>query len=83
MWKLHNGFIPYPISNMFKLSEVVRSSNPYKYVLPNPNQDYDKRNISYSCPKLWNTSIPNELKKTAFLKSFSKKYKTHLLNLLE
>ena len=70
MWKVHNRYIPPPpISDMFALniSEIVRRINPNKYHLPNPRLNYAKRHISYSCVKLWNTEIPNELKEIAFL----------------
>ena len=84
MWKLYNGYIPPPISNIFKLntSEIIRRYNPTKYHLPNPNSNYEKDQISYSCVRLWNTEIPNELKQITLLKSFAKKYKDHLLSLL-
>ena len=84
IWKLHNRYIPPPISDMFALntSKIVRRRNPNKYHLPNPRLNYAKRHISYSCVKLWNTEIPNELKEISFLKCFVKKYKTHLINLI-
>ena len=45
-----------------------------------------KRQIAYSCVALWNTEVPdnqqNEIKQITVQKSFAKKYKTYLLNLL-
>ena len=82
MWKLHNGYIPPPVSNMFNLntSQVVVRTNPGKYHLPAPRLNYAKRHISYWCVKLWNTEIPHSIKQIKLHKSFAKVYKTHLLN---
>jgi len=82
MWKLYNGYIPLPVSSMFKLntSEIVMRTNPGKFHLPNPRLNYAKMNISYSCVLLWNINIPISMKKISFLKSFSKKYKSFLLS---
>ena len=80
MWKLHYGYIPYPTSSLFKLN--LRRYNHYKYDLPTPRLEIAKHNISYSCVKLWNTKIPDDLKKLTLQKIFANQYKKYLLDSL-
>ena len=82
MWKIYKHHIPPPISNLFKQnnSTIMTRINPTKYLLPNPTNERDKRNLTYSCVKLWNTQIPEHLK--ILNKNFNKKYKSYLLQQL-
>ena len=82
MWKLQNGTIPSPISDMFTLNRtvIVNRTNPLKYNLPNPNNEYEKKSISYSCVNVWN-AIPAEFKQINNLKLFTGKYRSYLINI--
>ena len=78
MWKLFNGYIPPPISNMFTASKI----NTNRYQLSYARLDLTKRQISSSCVRLWNTEVPDKIKQIGLQKSFAKAYKTHLLSFL-
>ena len=60
-----------------------RYSTRYKtsgnYVLPNSNTNRGQYSIKFSGPKAW-AKVPNEYKEIAFRKSFSKKFKKHVLD---
>ena len=80
MWKIHNHLIPPHLSNKFQSHNTVIMERLHygRYRLPNPRLDYAKRHISYSGVKLWNSEIPDELKKLSFPKLFKKKYQNFL-----
>ena len=81
MWKLHNGYIPPPISDLFtpNRSEVMLRIHPDRYHLRNPKSEFFKHQITYSCTKLWNNEIPENIRRASLLNHFSKQYKTHLI----
>ena len=79
MWKLKNGYIPPPLSDLFKL----RETHTDKFYLPFKRLEITKRQIVYSCVKLWNTKIPDDMKHITLQNRFAKTYKTYLLNSIQ
>ena len=81
MSKLHNNLIPPSIASGFQTnnSAIIDRLNVSKYRLPNPRLEYAKRHINYSGVKLWNTEIPDELKRSTSIRCFKKNYQKLLL----
>ena len=79
MWKLSNHLIPFPLSSEFDQNEY----NDHKFNLPKVDNDFSIRALSFSGVKIWNSEVADILKGTAFLKTFSRKYKDHLLQTLD
>ena len=77
MWKTINGYVPSPINELFKVRE-----NTLKFHTPSPSNYFEKLAINFSCPKVWNTNVPETFRKLQHLNSFTKKYKAHLLQAL-
>ena len=79
MWKLKNGYIPPPLSDLFKL----RETHTDKFYLPFKRLEITKRQIVYSCVKLWNTKILDDMKHITLQNRFAITYKTYLLNSIQ
>ena len=77
LWKICNGYIQAPISNVF----VKNCYNPLRFNIPNPTCTLDKHKIVYSCTKYWN-SLPLQMRKSSTINSFNDKHKKHLLSTL-
>ena len=77
LWKISNGFITSPLSNVFK----INSYNKHRFNLPNPSNTLDKYKIVYTCVKYWN-SIPMHIRKATTLNNFNLKHKKYLLTRL-
>ena len=77
LWKIRNGYIQTPLSDVF----VRNSYNTLRFNLPAVKCDSDKNKISFSCIKYWN-SIPLYIRNASTLNSFNDKHKKYLLSLL-
>ena len=75
MWKLTNGYISEPISNLF----TKNNHNPNRYNIPYRKNETGKRVLSYVNVITWNMEVHSPLKTISFYNSFNKKYKDHLL----
>ena len=74
MWKMSNNYIPQPLRDKF-----IKRPNNNSFFTPPPEREYEKLDISYSCPKIWK-SLPNKLKNIRFLNTFKIQMKLKLLN---
>ena len=85
MFKVANGLVPQYISDKFKRrSEIaqntsLRSITNENFTIPKPSLALYKENISYSGPVVWN-SIPNEIKHSLSISSFSDNVKTWIMS---
>ena len=71
MWKLDNDLIPKSLARNFRTSR--------NRVIPIFNRlESSAKHLIYAGPKIWQ-NLPDELKKIAFPKSFSKAMQNHLL----
>ena len=77
LWKLSNGYIGKPVSDVF----TCNSYNPLRFNLPNLSRESDRNKIVFSCVKYWN-SIPSGIRSATTLNSFNDKHKKYLLQLL-
>ena len=77
LWKICNGYIRTPVSDIFHCNE----RNPKRFNLRNPDSTSDKNKIVYSSVKYWN-SIPLHIRNATTLNSFNEKHKKYLLSLL-
>ena len=75
MWKVKNGYIYPPVCNIFQ-------KNPHnqKFILPHVNYEREKNSFEYNCVKAWQL-VPEIIKSTSTLDSFTLKYKNHLLGI--
>ena len=71
MWKMHNGYINSPITNIF----TKNLHNLQKYVLPHG----DRNSFEHTCVKTWN-AVPEKIKNITFYKTFTVQYKEYLLS---
>ena len=76
LWKISNGYVQTPLSDIF----VKNSYNRYRFNLPNPLNTLDKSKIVYSSVKYWN-SLPLVIRKATTLNNFNLKHKKHLMDL--
>ena len=77
LWKLSNGYIGAPLSEIF----IKNAHNPLRFNIPNPTCTLDQHKIVYSCTKYWN-SLPVDMRKSSTINSFNEKHKKYLLELL-
>ena len=71
MWKLDNDLIPKSLARNFRTSR--------NRIIPIFNRlESSAKHITYAGPKIWQ-NLPDELKKIAFPKTFSKAMQNHLL----
>ena len=71
MWKLDNDLIPKSLARNFRTSR--------NRIVPIFNRlESSAKHITYAGPKIWQ-NLPDELKKIAFPKTFSKAMQNHLL----
>ena len=84
MWKVEYNFLPNAIMANFNTysSEIITRLNMNKIRLPNPRLNIAKRLITLEGIKLWNNEIPNDLKHSTSLRTFTKKYRSFLLSQL-
>ena len=74
MWKLDNDLIPPSLANNFRL-------NRNQINLAYNRLQTSNNHITYAGPRIWQ-KIPDNIKGKAFPKSFSKSYRSHLLDTL-
>ena len=74
MWKIQNDYIHPPVCSIFK-------KNPYnqKYILPHVKCEKEKNAFEYKCVKAWQI-VPENIKSSSTLDSFTLRYKNHLLD---
>ena len=74
MWKIKNDYIHPPVCNIFQ-------KNPHnqKYILPHVKYEQEKNTFEYKCVKAWQ-AVPEDIKSTSTLNSFTLKYKNYLLD---
>jgi hypothetical protein len=84
MWKLSNNILPDATRSWFhpNTSEYYTRMNVSKYQLPHPRTELARRHNSFSATKLWNSEIPEEIKRSFTLQTFKSKYKAKLLSTL-
>ena len=82
MWKLDHHHLPSLNQSFYykNNSPIFLRQNISKYILPSPRTTYSKRHCTYSTTKLWNSNLPEEIKKSTSLSSFKRNFKKHLLN---
>ena len=76
LWKISNGYIQSPLSEIF----LINNYNRYRFNLPNPLNTLDKNKLVYSSIKYWN-SLPIHIRKVTTLNNFKLKQKKHLMAL--
>ena len=76
LWKISNGYIQSPLSEIF----IINNYNRYRFNLPNPLNTLDKNKLVYSSIKYWN-SLPVHIRKATTLNNFKLKQKKHLMAL--
>ena len=83
MWKLENQQLPNSITSNFKHnnSHTATRANSSKFLLPSPRLEYAKQHITYAGIKLWNSEVPIHIKQAKSIKTFTKKFRNHLLTL--
>ena len=84
MWKFEYNFLPTAIMANFNTysSEIITRLNMNKIRLPSPRLNIAKRLLTFEGVKLWNNEIPNGLKHSTSLRTFTKKYRSFLLSQL-
>ena len=86
MFKFTNGTLPECFSQYFTPTSTIHTHNTRnvinKLFIPRMNKKQGHQTISFLGSLCWN-SIPDEIKKAKYIKSFTKKYKSNLLKLYE
>ena len=75
LWKVCNGYIKRPISNIFSKNTY----NPLRFNLPTPDSTSAKTHLVYLCVKYWN-SLPLEIRSASTLNVFNIRHKAHLMS---
>ena len=74
LWKICNGYIKPPISNIF----VKNAYNNLRFNIPNPGSDAAKTQLVYMCAKYWN-SLPKQLRNASTMNVFNIGHKKLLM----
>ena len=75
MWKLYNGYIPKPVSDLF----CKNIYNPNRFNLPPSATTMNGRLFTYANVRVWNNEVPLKFKSITNYKNFNNKYKEYLL----
>ena len=75
LWKITQNLISSPLNKLF----LNNPRNNLKFILPPTKNNKDKLILNYSCIEAWNT-VPQNIKISNSLKTFSSKLKEHMLN---